>query len=174
MWCQLERTDFYIPESIQKANNLPAATVSMKNVAKLVEANNYGRGGITIAYKLKLEHIKPGKFNKMDVRLARDVFSLEVRTSLTLLAKDEQSSIPPEAETTGWFICLVHEWYFIMSNRHKSDALSKDEKSLAKRKTLMEFVELIRGLKFSKAPQRKPIQREIEMATLTTLQFHDE
>ncbi|XP_063989938.1 uncharacterized protein LOC135169132 [Diachasmimorpha longicaudata] len=169
MWCQLERTDFYIPAEIKLANNLPGMIISMQHVARLqIE------GGTFAAWKIQQNECQAcstenQRFLQQRKPQGGSFFKSMNGTQLCL----GDIRVKPSGTTPGQGKCpqfslLVfnHLWIFL--------SVSVEEKEYDRRKKLTEFVELVKALTFSKPPQRKPIQRGIEMSTLATLQFHEQ
>ena len=179
MWNQFQRSIFRIPEETAKMHNLPGTEIRLEHIQMLFLEEQ--SGGIKMAYKLKAAHFEPAIFEKMNVRLACEFFSKEVGKAVILLARTEGSSMPREAETTGWFLLQVNKWWRIMSARNKSEGLGSDEVSLERIKALKSFIDLMRSLKFERRDKTKhntrsegwkPIQTGSILATEVVLKIH--
>ena len=69
-------------------------------------------------------HLNPNQFEKMNVSLARRIFSQNVAAVIIRLI--ELHMLPAEARLTAYYISLADNWFKIITNRQRAHALCKN------------------------------------------------
>ncbi|KAK8762028.1 hypothetical protein V5799_026701 [Amblyomma americanum] len=103
-----------------RKNKLPSNEVSIKYLEQLCEIDE--KHSLKLAPRLKLKHLNPSHYEKMNVGTAYAVFNHAVASALRLLV--EQGKIDEEALTTAWFVDQEFKWFSLMTSRTPTMALS--------------------------------------------------
>lgn len=149
--------------------------VSIKYLEQLCEIDE--KHSLKLAPRLKLKHLNPSHYEKMNVGTAYAVFNHAVASALRLLV--EQGKIDEEALTTAWFVDQVFKWFSLMTSRTPTMALSDlcSEKGKEAVTFLNDFMEVFRNLRIiDKAKTNatwKPIQAGIIITTTTALNLRE-
>ncbi|KAK8772139.1 hypothetical protein V5799_024617, partial [Amblyomma americanum] len=158
-----------------RKNKLPSNEVSIKYLEQLCEIDE--KHSLKLAPRLKLKHLNPSHYEKMNVGTAYAVFNHAVASALRLLV--EQGKIDEEALTTAWFVDQVFKWFSLMTSRTPTMALSDlcSEKGKEAVTFLNDFMEVFRNLHIiDKAKTNatwKPIQVGIIITTTTALNLRE-
>ena len=114
---------------------------------------------------MKQIHVDPGKFQKMKVSIAVQVFSHSTATGLRLCVV--RKLLPEDALTTAWFLGTINDWFDAMNARF---ALASLFKSPVKKIELLQTVrELFLKLHFGGRDTWKPIQTGVRLSISTVI-----
>lgn len=109
-----------LPNSIVEKHALPTKEILSSHIFELAK---YQESHIfKLAPKLSEEDLLPSHFSKMKVSTSSNVISHSVSSALKFLADELKK---PEYLTTAWFLDQIEKWFFLMTSRHPSCALSK-------------------------------------------------
>ncbi|XP_075534632.1 uncharacterized protein LOC142568668 [Dermacentor variabilis] len=150
-----------------RKNKLPSNEVTMKYLEQLCEIDE--KHSLKLAPRLKLKHLNPSHYEKMNVGTPYAVFNHAVASALRLLV--EPGKMDEEALTTAWFVVQVFKWFSLMTSRTLTMALSDlcPEKGKEAVTFLTDFMEVFRNLRIIDKGKTnaawKPVQAGIIMTT---------
>jgi hypothetical protein len=125
---------------------------------------------LKVAPNLKQIHVNPGKFQKMKVNIAAQVFSHSTATGLRLCVV--RKLLPEAALTTAWFLQTINDWFDAMNARFPLASLFKS--SNQKVAMLKSMRDLFLNLHFGGRDTWKPIQTGVRLSISTVLDLFDE
>lgn len=110
----------YLPSDVQQKYGLPTKEVCSSHIVELLAHEE--QHCFKLAPKLTEEDLLPNHFNKMKVSTSTNVIAHTVSSALKFLAEVLHK---PAYLTTAWFLDQVERWFYLMSSRYSSCALSK-------------------------------------------------
>ena len=110
----------YLPDYAVSDNNLASNSVSITFIKELVQHDSLR--SLEIAPHLSETAVDPGHLNKMNVSLARNLFSRKTGAALRLFV--QEGVISNSASATAWFCDQIGLWYDLMTSRSPSMGLS--------------------------------------------------
>ena len=96
-----------LPDWLKEEEGLPSNVVNIKYIKEMYDLQCQSE--IFLAPRVRQSTFEPNHFNKMCVKIARNLFSSEVNASLMLLA--HRLMITDAAVSTAWFIEFIRKWY---------------------------------------------------------------
>jgi hypothetical protein len=109
-----------LPDNIVSQHSLPTNEVRVSHINELVAHQE--KDAFKLAPKLSEKDLFPSHFSQMKVSTSTNVVSHTVSSALKLLGEELNK---PAYLTTAWFLEQVERWFYIMTSRHPSCALSK-------------------------------------------------
>lgn len=149
--------------------------VSLKYVQQLCEIDE--KHSLKLAPHLKLKHLNPSHYDKMNVSTACALFNHSITAALRLLV--EQKKMEDKALTTAWFLDKVFRWFSLMTSRTPTLALSDlcPQKGKETEAFLGDFIEMFRKLQIfdQSRPNAswKPVQTGMIITTTTALNLRE-
>jgi hypothetical protein len=160
---------FSLPASFMKKHGLKYDGVELSHINDLIRYQQTMT--LKLAPKLDSDLITPGHFDKMNVGMALKLFSPAVAHGLEYLVKE--CGFSEALLSTAKFIEVVAKWFYYVSSRHPSAALSRynEDKYREALAFLADVVDLFRFIKIGKG--WKPVQTGMIMATKSILEIQD-
>lgn len=165
--CLLSQT-ILLPDETVRVNGLPSSIVSLQHVRDLIAIQD----GLEfkVAPNLKPIHVDPGKFQKMKVSIAAQVFSHSTASGLRLCVA--RKLLPEAALTTAWFLQTVNDWFDAMNARFPLASLFKSSNQKVAMLGIMR--DLFLRLHFGGRDGWKPIQTGVRLSISTVLGLFDD
>lgn len=157
-----------LPNDVVCINSLPSNIVSIQHVRDLITLQEGME--LKLAPNLKQIHVDPGKFQKMKVNIAAQVFSHSTATAIRVCVV--RKVLPEAALTTAWFLQTVNDWFDAMNARFPLASMFKS--STAKVETLTMVYELFHSLHFGGRDGWKPIQTGVRLSISTILSLYND
>lgn len=157
-----------LPVDIVEQYHLPTNKVLASHFSDLLQ--HQSKNIFKLAPKLSEEDLLPTHFSKMKVSTSTNVVSHSVSSALKFLAEELNK---PEFLTTAWFLDQVEKWFYIMTSRHPSCALSKFNIEVYNDtiKFLEDFIILFTKLEVGPKKVWKPSQTGAIISTSSILQL---
>lgn len=159
-----------LPDDIVKENQLPSNIVCWNHIKYLME--HEVKYELKIAYKLLIEKLTSGHFEKMQVGRAKSIFNNQTAAGLIILSDKLKT---PAYKTTAWFISVVVRWFELTASRSHGVVLS-----LAKREEYAEaisHIELTRSVfqrtRVGSKGEWKPAQEGVIIASTSIINLQD-
>lgn len=158
-----------LPQQIVKKYNLPTNEILSSHLSEIIahqESNEF-----KLAPKLSEEDLLPTHFSKMKVSTSTNVVNHSVSSALKFLSYVLNK---PAYLTTAWFLDQVEKWFYIMTSRHPSNALSKfNLVSYNETVTFLEdFKFIFANLEVGYKKLWKPSQTGVLISTQSILELH--
>ncbi|KAF2891237.1 hypothetical protein ILUMI_14937 [Ignelater luminosus] len=115
----------------------------------------------------------PSHFKKMKVMTSTNVISRSVSSALKFLS---EALNRPFYLTSAWFIDQVEKWFYLMSSRHPSSALSKINLTAYNDagQFLKDFMDLFTRMEVGPKKVWKPSQTGVLISTQSVLELQAE
>jgi hypothetical protein len=112
---------FTLPPEILAKHNLPSNSISIKAVQELWSEESQ------LVYKLgkglSKDMLNPGKFDKMKVSIAKQLFDKRVEAAILYFVS--KGRWEEERKTVAWFLGVIRQWFDLMTSRTPKLAISR-------------------------------------------------
>ena len=158
-----------IPEDIQEKFHLQSGQVVSAHTNEVVTHQQNLK--FKLAPKLTEEVLIPSHLKQMKVMTSTNVISHTVNSALKFLSDELKQ---PAYLTTAWFIDQVERWFYLMTSRYPSCALSKMNLTVYNDaiQFLKEFMDLFGRMKVGSTKVWKPSQTGVLISTQSVVQLH--
>jgi hypothetical protein len=155
-----------IPDDIQKKYELPTNEIVSSHINDVV--NHQKSHCFKLAPKISEEDLVPSHFQKMKVKTSTNVISHSVSSALKFLA---EALDKPAYKTTAWFLDQVEKWFYLMTSRHPSCAISKMNPEIYDDSIefLKNFMDIFRRMEVGQKRTWKPSQTGVLVSTQSLL-----
>lgn len=160
-----------LPHNLVQQYNLPTNQVMSSHISDLVKHQD--KNLFKLAPKLSEEDLLPSHFAKMKVSTSTNVVSHSVSSALKFLADEFKT---PEYLTTAWFLDQIEKWFYLMTSRHPTSALSQLNKEIYNDTIifLQEFINIFTYMEVGYKKIWKPCQTGVLISTHSVLKLQSE
>lgn len=160
-----------IPINIVEKNNLPTQEVLSQHIFEILAHQKTHTFKLTP--KLSEEDLLPTHFTQMKVSTSTNVVSHTVSSALKFLSEELKK---PGYLTTAWFLDQIERWFYIMTSRHPSCALSKFNIEAYNEAItfLRDFMDLFLNMEVGYKKLWKPSQSGVLISTQSVLELQAE
>lgn len=155
-----------IPDDIKEKYELPSNEILSSHINVVVDHQK--KDSFKLAPKISEEDLVPSHFQKMKVKTSTNVISHSVSSALKFLA---EALDKPAYKTTAWFLDQVEKWFYLMTSRHPSCAISKMNPEIYNDSIefLKNFMDIFRRLEVGHKKSWKPSQTGVLVSTESLL-----
>ncbi|KAB0804614.1 hypothetical protein PPYR_01584 [Photinus pyralis] len=159
-----------IPDTLKEKYKLPTNEIRANHISEIAAYQEEHE--FKLAPRLSEADLLPSHFNKMKVSTSTNIISHNVSSALKFLAEEMKK---PEYLTTAWFLDQVEQWFYLMTSRHPSSALSKYNKCAYTDSItfLKDFMHIFKSLEVGVKKVWKPSQTGVLITTQSLLELQE-